>query len=127
MGYEIEKRDGIFEVRLYGDISKFEILMVIAELSEKDPGKKHPDLWLIGADVQVPYEYYKGISEASGFAFVQPPEAKRSAIVIADENQQAQLEMYRVEASSLPLDLRIFRSYEDAVAWLKSPENPTTI
>jgi len=127
MGYEIEKRDGIFEVRLYGDISKFEILMVIAELSEKDPGKKHPDLWIIGADVQVPYEYYKGISEAIGFAFVQPPEAKRSAIVIADENQQAQLEMYRVEASSLPLDLRIFRSYEDAVAWLKSPENPTTI
>jgi len=126
MGYEMEKRDGIFEVRLYGDISKFEIFMVIAELGRKDPGKKHPDLWIIGPEVQILYKYYKGISEMIGTAFVQPPESKRSAVVVADEFQRTQLEMYRLEASALPLDIQIFRSYEEAVAWIKSPESPTT-
>ena len=126
MGYEMEKRDGIFEVRLYGDISKFEIFMVIAELSRKDPGKKHPDLWIIGPEVQILYKYYKGISEMIGTAFVQPPESKRSAVVVADEFQRTQLGMYRLEASALPLDIQIFRSYEEAVAWIKSPEIPAT-
>ena len=126
MGYSIEERDGIFEVRLYGEISKFEILMVIAELCRKDPGKKHPDLWIIAAEVQIPYAYFKGISEAISFAFAQPPVSRRSAVVAADAFQKAQLELYRQEASSLPLEIRVFLSYEEAVAWVKSPEVPAT-
>ena len=124
MGHEIEKRDGIFEVRLFGEVSKFELLLTVAELTIKDPGKRHPDLWIIGPEVQIPYARFKGIAEGIGFAFTKPPASRRTAIVAADEFQQAQCELYQTEASALPLDIRVFLSHEDAVAWIKSPECP---
>ena len=126
MGHAIEKRDGICEVRLFGDVSKFELLLIVAELSFKDPGKRHPDLWIIGAEVQIPYARFKGVSEGIRFAHVKPPASRRTAIVAADELQRAQCELFRVEAiAALPLDIRVFMSYEEAVAWVQSPECPT--
>ena len=125
MGHEIEKRDGIFEVRLFGEVSKFELLLTVAELTIKDPGKRHPDLWIIGPEVQIPYVRFKGIAEGISFAFVKLPASRKTAIVAADEFQKEQCELYRLEATVLPLDIRVFLSYEDAVAWIKSPECPT--
>jgi len=124
MGHVIEKRDGFFEVRLFDDVSKFELLLIIVGLSIKDPGKKYPDLWVIGPEVQVPYARFRGISEAIGYAFDKPPAARRTALVAADEFQRTQCELYRLEAAALPLEIRVFLSYEDAVAWVKSPEVP---
>ena len=122
MGHEIEKRDGFFEVRLFGEPTKFELLLIIAELSIKDPGKRHPDLWVMGAEVLIPYASFRGIAEGIAFAFVTPPVAKKTAIVAADAFQKAQCELFRLEASVLPLDIRVFQSYEEAVAWVKSSE-----
>lgn len=126
MGHVIEKRDCFIEVRIYEEVSKYELLLIIAGLSIRDPGKKYPDLWVIGPEVQIPYARFKGISEAIGFAFSKPPAARRTAIVAADEFQRTQCELYRLEAAALPLEIRVFLSYEDAVAWVKSPEVPTT-
>ena len=125
MGFEIQKQDGIFEVCVSGRTSKHEILCAIAELVRRDPGKRHPDLWTVAAGVQVPYPHYAEIAEAIGRVFAQPPISRKSAIVASDDFQKAQLELYRLEASMLPLDIRIFRSRDEAVAWLKSPEPDT--
>lgn len=125
MAHEIVKRDGLFEVRILRNISKFELLLILAELILKDPGKRHPDLWIIEAGCRLPYANFKGITEAIGFAFEQPPAARRTAIVAADAFQKEQCELYRSEAAALPLEIRVFLSYEEAVAWLKSPECAT--
>lgn len=50
----------------------------------------------------------------------------KTAIVAAGEFQKAQLELYRLEASILPFEIRVFRSRDEAVKWLVRPEGPTT-
>jgi hypothetical protein len=124
MGHEIQRRDGFIEVRLLGDVTKFEILLIIAKLSLMDPGKRCPDLWVLGPDVQIPYARVKGISDAIGFAFAAPPKSRKTCIVVSDEFQREQCELYRQEAAALPLDMRIYLSYDDAVAWMNGPESP---
>lgn len=44
MAYQIEEKEGFFEVHISGETSKYEILDVIRELDRRDQGKKFPDL-----------------------------------------------------------------------------------
>jgi len=126
MAYQIEKKDGFFEVRISGETSKYEILEVIRELDRRDRGKKFPDLWLVAGESQVPLVHFSEI--AQGIRSLLPRDAvgNKTAIVAAGEFHKAQLEMYQSEASILPFEIRVFRSRDEAVEWIMSPEGPTT-
>jgi hypothetical protein len=126
MAYQIEKKDGFFEVRISGETSKYEILEVIRELDRRDRGKKFPDLWLVAEESQVPLVHFSEI--AQGIRSLLPRDAvgNKTAIVAAGEFHKAQLEMYRDEASILPFEIRVFRSRDEAVEWIMSPKGPTT-
>ena len=126
MAYQIEKKDVFFEVHISGETSKDEVLEVIRELDRKDPGKKYPDLWLIAEESQIPYVHF--IEVVQGIQSLLPPGSvgNKTAIVAAGEFYKAQLEMYRSVASILPFEIRVFRSRDEAVKWIMSPEDPTT-
>jgi hypothetical protein len=123
MGYEIEKQDDFFEVRLSGDGSKFLILKAIAALMRRDPRKKHPDVWILAPEFQVPYVEYNGIARALSHVFTKSLVSKKTAIVADNDFQKAQLELYGQELSHcLPINMRVFLTIEEAVVWIKTPE-----
>ena len=123
MGYEIEKQDDFFEVRLSGDGSKFVILKAVAALMRRDPRKKHPDVWILAPEFQVPYVEFSAIARALAYVFTQSLVSKRTGIVADNDFQYAQLDLYRLEVCrSIPVDLRIFRSRDAAIAWIKNPD-----
>jgi hypothetical protein len=124
MAHRIEDIGGILEVKVWGDTSKQDLLAIIMELQRRDPGKKCMDLWMIDSDCIIPFSEFHRIVE--GIHSLCPPGmvGSRSAIVAFDSFQQAQLEMYRAEASILPFEMRVFGSRADAVEWLRSPPAP---
>jgi len=121
MAYQIEEKEGFFEVRISEETSKDEILNIIRELDRRDRGKKLPDLWLIAEESQVPFVEFSEI--AKGIRKLLPHDApgNKTAIVVAGELQKAEMELYRSEASILPFEIRVFRSRDEAVKWIKSP------
>ena len=123
MGYEIEKQDDFFEVRLSGDGSKFLILKAIAALMRRDPRKKHPDVWILAPEFQVPYVEFGAIARALVYVFKPSLVTKTTGIVADNDFQYAQLDLYRLEVCRhIPVNLRIFRSRDAAIAWVKNPD-----
>ncbi|MCF7849188.1 MAG: hypothetical protein K9M45_10075 [Kiritimatiellales bacterium] len=123
MGYEIEKREGFFEIRLFGDVSKFEVLTALAQLVRRDPQKKYPDVWVTTPEVQVSLTEYPWIVKMIARIFIiRRPISKKTAIIASGDFQKAQFDLYRKEASVLPADIGVFRSRDEAIAWIKSPE-----
>lgn len=119
MPYEIEKVDGVHEVRVWGETSKYEVLSAIRELDRRDRGKNVPEVWLVAEGCQVPFAHYRDIAEA--VKNLMPPGAspKKSAIVASGEFHKAQLELYRMEAASLPFEVRVFTGKDQALTWLR--------
>jgi hypothetical protein len=126
MAYQIEKKEGFFEVRISGETSKSEILEVIRELDRRDRGKKFPDLWLVAEESQVPFMHFSEIAQGVRSLLPRDFVGNKTAIVAAGEFQKAQFELYRLEASILPFEIRVFRFRDEAVKWIMSPEGPTT-
>ncbi len=124
MSYQIEKKDGFYEVNVSGETSKQEVIGIIWELSRLDRGKQLPDLWLISRESQVPFVYFADIAEAVRKLLPRGSAGNKSAIVAADALHEAQLQMYSQEASVLPFPVRVFRSRDEAVEWIKSPGSP---
>ena len=123
MGYTIKKLDGFYEVQLSGQGSKFVLLKIIADLIRRDPKKKYPDLWIIAPEFQVPYVEFGGIAGALSHVFTKSLISKKTAVVVDNDLQKAQLELYRREVSrSLPIDIQVFRTVEPAIAWIKTSE-----
>ena len=118
MEYNIEKKETFFEINISGEVSIFDVLAVVEELAQKDPGKHYPDLWIVAQETGIPYSQYRNIAQTIEKLFVNPPISDKTAIVTADQFQKAQLEMYQQEASNLPLDIRIFTSRDEAVTWI---------
>ena len=123
MGYEIEKQEGYYEIRLFGKGSTFEILKAVAELIRRDPRKKYPDIWIVAPEFQVPYVAYHGIVAALARVFTKFLISKRTAFVASDDAfQKAQLDIYQQEVCSvLPVDARVFLSRDEAIDWIKNP------
>jgi hypothetical protein len=46
--------------------------------------------------------------------------AKKSAIVVADYLQMAQARLYLEEAKSLPFEIGVYMTREEAIRWLKT-------
>ena len=123
MGYEIEKQDGFFEIRLFGDVSKFEALKALAQLIRQDPRKQYPDVWVTAPEVQVPLTDYPWIVKIIAFILSsRRPISRKTAIIASCDFQKAQFDLYRNEASVLPADIGVFRSRDAAIAWINSPE-----
>jgi hypothetical protein len=126
MAYELEKKDGFFEVRVSGATSKTEILTIIRELDRMDRGKQFPDLWLVAEESQIPFLHFGEIAAEIHKLLPRDSVGNKTAIVAAGDFHKAQLDMYRAEASILPFEIRVFRSQAEAVAWIKSPAGPST-
>jgi hypothetical protein len=126
MAYQIEKKESFFEVRVLGNTSKPEILEIIRELDRRDRGKHFPDLWIIAKESQVPFVHFREIAEEIRSLLPCDAIGNKTAIVAAGEFYKAQLELYRSEASILPFEIRVFLSRDEAVEWIKNPEDPTT-
>jgi hypothetical protein len=120
MPYKIQEIDGYVEVSVWGETSKWEVLEVIRELQRRDTRKEVSDLWLLSKECMVPFTEFSEIAEAVKSLCTSGMIGSKSAIVAEDELQRAQLEMYRAEAAILPFEVRVFRSRDDAVQWLKS-------
>ncbi len=71
MGYEIEKQDGFYEVRLSGNGSKSIVLKAVGALMLRDPRKKYPDLWILAPEFQVPYVEFSVIIGALAYVFTK--------------------------------------------------------
>ncbi len=126
MEYKIEKKETFFEINVSGEVSIFDILAIVEKLAGKDPGKHYPDLWIIAQEVEIPYSQFRSVAKSIEKLFVTPPISDKTAIVAADYFQKAQLDMYRQEASNLPLDIQIFTSRDNAIAWINNTKNSNT-
>ena len=125
MPCEIHERDGYFEVRVPTGATMFDLLKTVGELSQRDQTKRLCDLWLFEKDVQLSYNLFAGTAQA--IQRLCPPGMKgnRTAIVAADAFQQAQLELYRAEATRLPFEIRVFSDQATALRWLTNQPTPT--
>ena len=122
MPYKMQKIDGFVEVSVWGETSKWEMLEAVWELRLRDPCKKVSDLWIVSGECMVPFDEFPEIAETVQSLCTPGMIGSKSAIVASDELQRAQLELYRAEAAILPFEIRVFRSRDDAVRWLKSSE-----
>ena len=124
MGYEIEMQNGFFEVRLSGEGSKSLLFKALIGLMRRDPRKEYPDLWIVAPEFQIPFAEYRGIVRSLAYVFTKSLVSKRTAIVSSDNAlQKAQLDLYQRElSSSLPVDVQVFQSRDEAIAWIKNPE-----
>ena len=120
MEYNIQKKETFFEINISGEVSIFDVLAVVEELAQQDPGKHYADLWIVAPEIEIPYSQYRNIAKAIDKLFVNPPIVSKTAIVTADQFQKAQLEMYQAEAFDLPLDIRVFTSRDEAVTWINN-------
>jgi hypothetical protein len=122
MAYQIEKKDGFFEIRITGATSKYEIFEVIKELDRLDHGKKFPDLWVIARESKVPLMHLAEIAQGIRALLPRDAAGNKSALIADGEFHKAQLEMYRADAAILPFEIRVFDSYAKAVKWLTTPD-----
>lgn len=119
MPCEIHERTGYFEIRVSAPAGKFDVLKAVAELDLRDHGKRLCDLWVFSPDVALSYADFS--VTADSIRRMCPPGMKgnRCAIVAGGVFQQAQLELYRAEASVLPFEMRVFGDEAEAILWLK--------
>ena len=123
MGYKIEKGEAFFEVRLFGDVSRYEILLALAQLVRRDPKKQYPDVWVATPEVQLPLpEHNWVVGKISSLFMMKRPVSRKTAIVASNAFQKAQFDMYREAASVLPADVGVFQSRDEAIAWVQKPE-----
>lgn len=123
MAYQIEQLADFIEIRLSGATSKQEILQILGELKLRDPDKQQADLWIADDASQIAFHHFSEIVQASRAILPDAPVQSKSALVATGSFQEAEFEMYRMEAESLPLDIGIFRSREAAINWLTGDSN----
>jgi hypothetical protein len=120
MPYRIEEKDDLLEVRIWGDLSKWDVLKIIFTLRQKAPRKEKSDLWLIGDDAIVPYDTFSFIISNASRMFPPKAACSKSAFVADSEFQRAQVELYCSAAKAFPFEIQIFTARADAVQWLRT-------
>jgi hypothetical protein len=114
------------EVRVWGDCSESELLGILTQLWEKDRGKHSSDLRIVAPGCLIPFGTYPRIVDRLR-QFCQADQmthGRRTAIVASDEFQKALLELYRIESQSLPFEVGVFMSRDEAVRWLREDQQP---
>jgi hypothetical protein len=120
MPYEIKESHDLFEVLVSGKSSKWEVLQIVGHMQRRDPRKERRDLWILSSESSIPYASFQEIAHLVGNFCRDDFVGEKTAIVAAHELQMQEMELYRLEAAALPFDIRVFRSREDALAWLES-------
>ena len=103
-----------------GRTSAKELVSAVGALHEKDPRKEIPDLWLISEESMVPLAEFPGIVASIGGLLSDDLVGCRSAMVVPNELFLRRVQMYQAEAKSLPYELGVFLSHQEALDWLKS-------
>ncbi len=119
MPYTIQPLDDFVEIQITGQPSMWELLNVLRQLRERDPRKKKPDVWIISEDTVFPLEWHTQIANTlQRLCLPDMAVGAKSAIVVCNEFQRAQFEMYRQQAQSLPFEVGVFKSRANALKWL---------
>ncbi len=119
MPYRIEEVDAVFEVHLSNPVSMLEILQAIDELAAKDPRKERCDLWYLSNQAFVALTEYPEIVRAIKSLCPPGMVGNKTALIVSSELQRAAANMYRSDAASLPFEITVFTSREDALRWLR--------
>ena len=93
-------------------------------MSRHDPEKEKHDLWIVAPESMVPFSSFASLVQKTRELLPQDARKCRgkSALVAADAFRMAQLNMYRNEARSLPFQLRVFLSKQEAMDWLNGSD-----
>ena len=124
MSYRIERRPHWIEVQVWGDVNKAEAMEAVRRLRSMDPHKRISDLWVVGEGCVIPLADYATIVASVRALCPADMVGSKSAIVVHDQLQKAQMDIYRREAASLPFAIGVFLSKTDAEAWLTGQEVP---
>lgn len=116
----IKQDEGYLEVNIHSGFSKFDMLKIFGRLALLDPKKSLPDMWVLHDGAMLPFQDMKGIAEVVSKGLPKNPKGSKSAIVVTDEFQRAQVELYIQETNVLNLEMRIFEDTGEAVDWLLS-------
>ena len=116
----MEEKDSIFEVHMWGQTSRWEIMEIIQQLQRKDPRKESCDLWIFSETDGVSLDEFPKIVKAVASLCSPDMVANKTAFVASDAFLRSQLELYRAGAVGLPFEIRVFETKENAVRWLKS-------
>ena len=126
MSYEIQKLDDHVEIRLSGEISHWDVLLIFGRLRLMTPRKELSDVWVLSDDCAVPqFASFPTMVQYSTKLMPRDMVLNRSAIVVSNHLQKAQAEMYRREASGLPYEIGVFSDRENAVAWVREKNKPS--
>jgi hypothetical protein len=120
MAYRIEEKNSIFEVYMWGQISRWEVLEIVRQMQHKDPRKESCDLWIFDEISGVSFDEFPGIVKAVAGLCSPDMVGNKTALVVCDEFLKSQLELYRAAASGLPFEIRVFATQEEAHQWLRS-------
>lgn len=100
---------------------KYDVLQAVGELARLDPDKRLPDLWDIDEDLVLPLTDLYEIVESVARRLPSGSVGTKTGVVARDAFLRARIEMYAIEAQAIGLDMRIFHSREDALAWIHAP------
>ena len=121
MPYSIKRQNGFVEVEVWGETSAAEIIAAVNEIHAEYPRKECSDLWVLARESMLPLSTFPTIIEAIVGLCGEDHVYRRSAIVASDQFQKAMADMYRSEADTLPFEVGVFISRDDAIQWLKGP------
>ncbi len=114
MPYSIERKPDLVEVQIHNQATLQDILGAVEQVVKADPRKEICDLWVVPEEVSIPFEAFSKITELIK-SFCGPDwVGNRSAMVAAGTFQMAQMELFQMEAASLPFEIGIFLSREEA-------------
>jgi hypothetical protein len=119
MPHDISRVEDIAEVKVWGQVTEAEIASIILDLHRQDPAKEKNDLWTVAPESMLPFRSFPLLVDMT--RKLLPSGARcvgRSAMVAADAFRKAQLDMYTREAESLPFQIRVFLSRDEATKWL---------
>jgi hypothetical protein len=122
MPFRMNENGGLVEVHAWGEVSAAEVCMVLRELCQRDPHKEKCDIWYVADASVIPIAAYAAIVAELKSLCGPETGASRSAIVVSNELQRAAMEIFRAEAVSLPWQVGVFRSRDEALAWLSAGE-----
>jgi len=119
MAHRFDVVDGIVEVHVTGQPTKWELLEIFGKLQARDPQKTMSDLWFVSEETVIPPSWHAKLADAVRSLATAGVKPRRSAVVAANQLHMAMLDMYRQEAEGLPFEVGVFLSADEARAWLK--------
>lgn len=117
--YAIELFPTHNEIRVNGAIELGLVRAIMEDLSRTPDFPRRQAIWIISDDVTPPpFHDFTLIIDMVREMLLPGDIGKRVAMVVAGGLNRALVEMFRREAVSLPLQLRVFLNRDEALAWI---------